>query len=377
MNASLGSIMVLVVCATVGMANPSLAQQATSANQPPMLAPQADPCLTRPCFKPSNTAPTGVDMPPPPPRDLTLQYPGETALSPEDVASVAGATDKLTKAALPAINQVAGAVGAAAADSAASGLDGFKFGVDVYDAAQKGYDSDRTPGAIVGVAKVVTAKAAGCGAAAVVTAITDCPTLGLAASDATEALTLDVLNRPLPAPSDTGIVCAKVGECGVDTSNLNAAIDDAVSSTIQNTNQQFDAAANDASRAQAVSGGDDSSANSTRQSSQPSALDSMISGIQAFQMIQSAGHRPAPTATTQQRALPFVACYIYKGPKSDASVPLCNACCTSDGRQTYVQTGHSPNRALSPANSSEASDAVKDPCTGWNVLADGKCVHDR
>jgi hypothetical protein len=333
-------------------------------------------CPTPACLEPSN-GPVGPEAKPPEARDLTLQYPGESALSAEDLGSLGGVIDNAAKVAAPALEQFGGAVVTIAGEAAGSAASGVKVAIEGYSAAEKGYESNGVPGAIEGVAKVGTKELVNSGAFWLGTSLAAplgplAPACGVLLSCAAESATDYVLNQPLPGPSDTGFVCAKVGECNPDPASLDAAIDDAVDSSVQNVNGKFDAAVTEASKAQSALAAADSTATTARQSSEPGALDSLISGIQAFQAIQSVGqHSSLPNASSRQKPLPFVACYVARGPESNVGLPNCNACCTSDGRQTYIGPPWS-GATTNPMSSETAAPRVSPPPCVPSVYTDCK-----
>jgi hypothetical protein len=298
MRALMWSIKVVAACVIVETTNPSLAQQATSVSQPVMPLPQADPCLTRPCFKPSNS-PVGADLPAPPPKDLTLQYPGEKPLSDVDMAAVAGAADKVIKAGMPAIEEVGGKALGAVAEGSGAALAGFKAGVDVVGAVDKGYSEGGVPGALANVSKVGVTNLVEAGAFDVTTALALplgplAPCIGVLVSCVAGAVTESILEKPLSPPSDYGFECAKTGSCAGGNSasgnspapvlsedDISQAVNAAVDATVAATDKQFDVTLTAAEIAQTKSGA------SMASEDQLSSSDATLTALNAMQNLQN------------------------------------------------------------------------------------------
>jgi hypothetical protein len=299
-------------------------------------------CPTPACFE-ASAGSVGPEARAPEARDLTLQYPGENGPTVGDLGSLGGVVDNAAKLAAPALKQYGGEMLNGVGEAAGSLASGAKFGIEAYTAAKTGYENDGVPGAIEGVAKAGTKELVSSGAFWLGTSLAAplgplAPACGVLLSCVASSATEYVLEQPLPGPSDTGFVCAKVGECGSDNANLDTAIDDAVSSTVQNTNGKFDAAVTDASKVQSALAAADSTATAARQSSEPGALDSLISGIQGVQMIQSVGQRSAPTVTvinsqnSQRQAAVSTIQAPQKAPVPAATRPTCVTTATTSCR---------------------------------------------
>jgi hypothetical protein len=301
MHALVRRVTLLAACAMVGTADPALAQQSSpSASQPATPLP-ADLCSApgQQCFKPSNTAPTGINDPPPPPRDLTLQYPGDKSLTDADVAAVAGTGDKLIRAGTPAVEAMGGKAVGAVAEGGGAVLSGFKAGVDAVNAAETGYSEGGVLGAVANVSKVGVTNLVETGAFDVTTALTFpvlgplAPCAGLLVGCAAGAVADSVLDKPLSPPSDYGVECAKAGSCAsgsaasgnspppaLSDDDISQAVNAAVDATVATTDKQLDDTLTAAEIAQAKSG-------PTAAPAQSSSSDPTLTALSALQTLQN------------------------------------------------------------------------------------------
>jgi hypothetical protein len=346
------------------------------ADTPPVTTKVIDPCKTEPCFKTNNGQNASAPDLKQEPRDLTLQYPGEdlTAISPKDAMNAAG---KMADATQKLAEKVAGPLAGTAMEVVGKTAAVVTTTYDVANGAVTGYQNgDGVPGAVAGATKAGIAAGVGIGTTVAVTALCG-PIVGVVAGACAEEATKDYLdNPPPPEPARDGSYnCAKIGICAgsdtqptQDSEHLQGAqseIDSILADETKKFDDQWTSSMSDrldrlqsqlvaAQLQQTVSA--DTSDMSWIKSAAALALvaadgknlsalacaESLAAGAASSQCLDYA----RATATSkqsstflphQQTGLPFASCYIYKGPKSDAAIPLCNACCTADGRQTYVK----------------------------------------
>jgi hypothetical protein len=339
-----------------------------------------DPCKTEPCFKANDGQNASAPDLQRDPRDLTLQYPGQNLadISPKDAMNAAG---RMADATQQLAEKTAGPIAGAAMEMAGKAAAVVTTTYDIADGAVTGYQNGGgAPGAAAAATKAGIAACAGAGAAVVVTALCApvmgpaAPLAGVAADTIVQDATKDYLDHyQLPAPTDNSFACAKIGVCA--ESSPQAAqepvrIDDAqaeIDSILANQTQKFDTQWTSAMsdrldqlqaqlaevqlQQQAQGTGSMSWISSAAalavvaagSKSQPAlaCVESIVAGAASSQCVayaqEAANKQSAALPNKQQRALPFAQCYIYRGPKSNPAIPLCNACCTADGRETYVR----------------------------------------